>query len=84
MASPLSGLLNAWKQRSSASFHLGVCLMGLISSCMWAIYAVVSSLYVTELSLPVMVTSLSACKYYNYYYYTLFLPEQGASAEKLQ
>ncbi|EIE20720.1 hypothetical protein COCSUDRAFT_54208 [Coccomyxa subellipsoidea C-169] len=40
MASPLSGLLNAWKQRSSANFHLGVCLMGLISSCMWAIYAV--------------------------------------------
>ncbi|BDA45870.1 probable sugar transporter SWEET1 [Coccomyxa sp. Obi] len=39
MASPLSGLLNSIKQRSSANFHLGLCLMGLISSAMWSIYA---------------------------------------------
>ncbi|CAL5222957.1 g5398 [Coccomyxa viridis] len=39
MASPLSGLLRAIQQRSSANFHLGVCAMGLLSSSLWAIYA---------------------------------------------
>ncbi|KAK9901588.1 hypothetical protein WJX75_003628 [Coccomyxa subellipsoidea] len=39
MASPLSGLLRAIKQRSSANFHLGLCLLGLLSSAMWTIYA---------------------------------------------
>ena len=42
MASPLSGLLRAVRQRSSAKFHLGVCAMGLLSSSLWAIYAMVS------------------------------------------
>ena len=44
MASPLSGLLRAIQQRSSANFHLGVCAMGLLSSSLWAIYAMVSLL----------------------------------------
>ncbi|CAK0786505.1 hypothetical protein CVIRNUC_009718 [Coccomyxa viridis] len=39
MASPLSGLLRAVQQRSSANFHLGVCSMGLVSSTLWTIYA---------------------------------------------
>ena len=41
MASPLSGLLKAIQQRSSANFHLGVCAAGLLSSSLWAIYAMV-------------------------------------------
>ena len=43
MASPLSGLLRAIQQRSSANFHLGVCAMGLLRSSLWAIYAMVRS-----------------------------------------
>lgn len=42
MASPLSGLLRAVQQRSSANFHLGVCSMGLVSSTLWTIYAMVA------------------------------------------
>ena len=41
MASPLSGLLRGVQQRSSANCHLGVCAMGLLSSSLWAIYAMV-------------------------------------------
>lgn len=44
MASPLSGLFSAIKLRSSAGFHLGMCLMNLISSAMWTVYAVVGLL----------------------------------------
>ena len=44
MASPLSGVSKAIKQRSSAGFHLGMCLMNLLSSAMWTIYAVVRAL----------------------------------------
>ena len=45
MASPLSGLLRAVQQRSSANFHLGVCSMGLVSSTLWTIYAMVGLLW---------------------------------------
>ena len=41
MASPLTGLIAAIKQRTSAGFHLGICLMNLLSSAMWTIYSVV-------------------------------------------
>ena len=41
MASPLSGLLKAIQERSSANFHLGMCAAGLLTSCLWAIYAMV-------------------------------------------
>ena len=44
MASPLSGLLKAIQDRSSANFHLGMCAAGLLTSCLWAIYAMVSPL----------------------------------------
>lgn len=41
MASPLSGLIEALKTRSSANFHLGICIMNLVSSSMWTVYSVV-------------------------------------------
>lgn len=48
MASPLSGLLTAVRQRTSANFHLGVCAAGLLSSTLWAIYAMVSLLLLRQ------------------------------------
>ena len=44
MASPLSGLIEAFRTRSSANFHLGVCIMNLLSSSMWTLYSVVRPL----------------------------------------
>ncbi|KAK9804872.1 hypothetical protein WJX72_009611 [[Myrmecia] bisecta] len=41
-ASPLSTLYQAVKQRSSASFHLGLSIMSFISSLMWTIYGLTS------------------------------------------
>lgn len=41
MASPLSTMYKAVKERSSASFHPLLCIMGLISSTLWAVYALV-------------------------------------------
>lgn len=42
MASPLSTIYKAVVHRDSASFHIGLCVMGLLMSAMWTIYAVVS------------------------------------------
>ena len=42
MASPLSGLIEAVRARSSANFHLGVCIMNFLSCAMWTLYSVVS------------------------------------------
>ena len=42
MASPLSTIYKAIQQRTSASFHLGLCAMGLVTSTMWVIFALVS------------------------------------------
>ena len=49
MASPLSGLLTAIRQRTSANFHLGVCAAGLLSSSLWGIYAMVSLLLLHQI-----------------------------------
>ena len=43
MASPLSTIYKAIQQRTSASFHLGLCAMGLVTSTMWVIFALVST-----------------------------------------
>ena len=43
MASPLSTIYKAFQQRTSASFHLGLCAMGLVTSTMWVIFALVST-----------------------------------------
>ena len=43
MASPLSTIYKAIQQRTSASFHLGLCAMGLVTSTMWVIFALVSA-----------------------------------------
>ena len=37
-AAPLSTLYKALKARSSASFHLGMAILGFLSSAMWTIY----------------------------------------------
>ena len=43
MASPLSTIYKAIQQRTSASFHLGLCAMGLVTSTMWVIFSLVST-----------------------------------------
>ena len=42
MASPLSTIYRAIKMHSSASFHLGLCAMGFVTSTMWVVFATVS------------------------------------------
>lgn len=41
MASPLSTMWKAIKERNSASFHALYCIMGLVSSTMWVVYSMV-------------------------------------------
>ena len=42
MSSPMSTIYKAIKERTSASFHLGLCAMGLVTSTMWTVYSMVS------------------------------------------
>ncbi|KAL3158518.1 hypothetical protein ABBQ38_010746 [Trebouxia sp. C0009 RCD-2024] len=44
-AAPLSTLYKAIKARSSASFHLGMAILGFLSSAMWTIYGGTESKY---------------------------------------
>ena len=44
-ASPLSTLYKAVVSRNSASFHLGLSIMSVISSAMWCIYGIVSQIF---------------------------------------
>ena len=44
-ASPLSTLYKAVVSRNSASFHLGLSIMSVISSAMWCIYGIVSQAF---------------------------------------
>ncbi|CAK0734024.1 hypothetical protein CVIRNUC_000372 [Coccomyxa viridis] len=47
MASPLSTIYKAIQQRTSASFHLGLCAMGLVTSTMWVIFSLtINNLFV--------------------------------------
>jgi hypothetical protein len=57
MASPLSGIIEAVKTRSSANFHLGVCIMNLVSSSMWTFYSVVR----LHMFPPALVVMSSSC-----------------------
>ena len=50
MSSPMSTIYKAVKERTSASFHLGLCAMGLVTSTMWTVYSMVS-LYTCPLAL---------------------------------
>ena len=45
-AAPLSTLYKAIKARSSASFHLGMGVLGFLSSAMWTVYGAVSLLII--------------------------------------
>lgn len=59
MASPLSTIYKAIQERSSASFHLGLCAMGLVTSTMWVVFSMVwlqSSISSESLPLPRLIT----------------------------
>ena len=43
MASPLSTMLKAIRERRCDSFHPGLCIMGFVMSLFWTIYAAVST-----------------------------------------